>query len=68
MNSVLGNEFRRSVKDRGLNIDTDVVRYEEQDVRPRDVGSETVPGIIANDPDEFNCCRHGVELNFGICL
>lgn len=51
-NPVLGNEFRKCVKDNSLKTDIYVVRYEYQDVRPKVVVSAKSSGVGVTNPDE----------------
>lgn len=61
-NSVLGNAFCRSAKDRSLKIDTDVVGYEEQAGRRMLVGSATISYLGMTDRNEFQCHLRDVDM------
>lgn len=49
--AVLDNDFRKSTKDRGLKIGTDVIRHEKQDGSFKVVGSGRISGVGVTDPN-----------------
>lgn len=65
LRSVLGNDFGKYAKDRGLKIDTDVVLHEGLHGRPMVVGSATISGTDVSDPDAFQRRLNSVDLSRG---
>lgn len=65
--SVLGNAFGKSANHRGMNMDAEVVIFEEQDGIPKVVTTATISCRRVTDPDEFNRRLHAVDLNLGSC-
>lgn len=65
LKSVPCNAFGKCAKDRGLKTATNVVLREELDGRRGVVGSATVSAVGVTDPEEFQRCLNGTDLNLG---
>lgn len=63
--SVLVNDLGKFPKEAVLNIDTNVVSYEDHNATPKDVGSVISFHAGVADFDEFQRRIHGVDLNLG---
>lgn len=62
---VLGNDFDKAAKHRGLKVKTDVVYYEDQYNKLMVVGSPIIFGSSITDRTELQRRLHDVNLNSG---
>lgn len=61
--SVLIKDSGKAAKDRGFQIDTEVLFYDEQYGRPKSVRTAIMSGAVVVDHYMFQLRLHGVDLN-----
>lgn len=59
--SVIANEFIRSLKDRGLKINTDVAPYDQQCVIPKMSSQQKISDTVVIIPDKVQVSLHGSD-------